>query len=69
MVRPGKASAQVFTTTSQYRSADRRKYKTIRIAAKIVLAFVFVSVFLLLVFRKFSRSNTLFYNAKRLQGT
>jgi len=38
MVRLGKASAQVFTTTNRYFSADRRKYETIRIAENIVLS-------------------------------
>ena len=32
MIRLGKASAQVFTTTNLYLSADKTKYKTIRIA-------------------------------------
>ena len=68
MVSLGKASAQVFTTTNLYLSADRRIYKTIQIAEKIVLSFELV-LFFLLVFLKFSRSNTLFYSANRLQGT
>ena len=58
-VRLEKASAQMFTTTSQYRSANRRKYETTRIASKIVLSLELVSVFSL-VCRKFSRWNTLF---------